>query len=85
MLNVLIAFFIILFSLPYLNKVWKAWQLPGPIALPYIGNGIQLTSKTPVELLEYIGVNMENSEKFVRYWVGPTLTCITKNPLDSEV
>lgn len=75
----------ILISLPHLIKVWRTRRLPGPFAWPYIGNGMEVIHKTPIEILEYIDLHLRNCEKFGRFWLGPTLTCITKNRADSEV
>lgn len=69
----------------YIRNIIKSWSLPGPLALPYIGNALQLSTKSPVALLLYICEKLTKHEGFVRVWLGPDLLCITSNPTDCEV
>lgn len=72
-------------SRTYFRNIIKSWSLRGPLALPYIGNAIQLSTKSPVALLLYICEKLTKHKGFVRVWLGVDLLCVTSNPTDCEV
>ncbi|XP_045523199.1 cytochrome P450 4g15-like isoform X2 [Pieris brassicae] len=58
-----------------------AAQLPGPTALPILGNALMFMTK-PEEQLKKIATLLEKYGDYIRFWLGPDLVIVIKDPND---
>ncbi|XP_047522721.1 cytochrome P450 4C1-like [Pieris napi] len=58
-----------------------AAQLPGPTALPILGNALMFMTK-PEEQLKKIAALLEQYGDYIRFWLGPDLVIVIKDPTD---
>jgi len=83
------AFFIgILLVLAYRSK-WRRYfqlgmKLPGPPALPIIGNCLQFTSKDLCKLYQELKEFVSSCGPITRLWFGPVLIVVLTDPDDFE-
>lgn len=66
------------------RKIQLMWNVPGPIALPFIGNGLDLINKTSLEFVQIIHNYIKNHGKFFRIWLGNQLVVIFLDPKDVQ-
>ncbi|KAJ6635617.1 putative cytochrome P450 [Pseudolycoriella hygida] len=65
------------------NLYYLSWQLPGPLAFPFVGNFFQL-----INYHENLKALLKYSSKYgtlFRFWIGTKLYVITTEPSDMEV
>jgi cytochrome P450 family 4 len=67
-----------------LRKIQLAWNIPGPKALPILGNGLELVNKTTIEFVQIIHGYIKNHGKFFRIWLGNELVVIFMEPKDVQ-
>lgn len=67
-----------------LRKVQLVWNIPGPKCLPFVGNGLELINKTPLEFVQIIQNYINNHGKLFRVWIGNQLVVIFMDPKDVQ-
>lgn len=67
------------------DKVARSKHIPGPPALPFIGNGLMFIGKTAVEITEIQMKNAYAFGDFSKMFLGPELFVLLGNPKDVEV
>ncbi|CAH1641027.1 unnamed protein product [Spodoptera littoralis] len=70
----------------YKNRrmIQMANKLPGPPTLPLLGNALVFMNR-PEEILNKLGELMETYGDIFRFWLGPELNIVVKNPTDVRV
>nr|ULR85573.1 cytochrome P450 [Spodoptera frugiperda] len=59
-------------------------KLPGPPPLPLLGNALVFMNR-PEKILDKIGELMEKHGDIIKFWLGPELNIVVKNPTDIRV
>jgi cytochrome P450 family 4 len=81
---VLIVAFVLWYSKKYGDFLALANKLPGPPALPLIGNALMFARKSPPELLKVLEGLSKSYGRTVRFLVGTQLQVLLTDPKDVE-
>lgn len=63
MFLILSALFVVLVAVRFrklINKIILTWKLPGPLALPIVGNGVTLITMNPVGKIDIVSIILKS-------------------------
>lgn len=77
--------FLVWFYKKYYRSISLANKLPGPPALPILGNALMFLGKSPPELVKIIEALSKKYGRTARILIGPQVQILISDPKDAEV